>query len=67
MGVPPQHQAVLGEAAAHAGMMELMELKMIQEVNWVPTVEQLADCMTKRGNNSGWLLRVGSYNRLNLK
>jgi hypothetical protein len=50
-----------------AGIKELMELQMIQEVNWVPTLEQLADCMTKRGNNSGWLLRVGSYNRLNLK
>ena len=50
-----------------AGIKELMELKMIQEVNWVPTLEQLADCMTKRGNNSGWLLRVGSYNRSNLK
>ena len=47
-----------------AGIKELMDLKMIEEINWVPTLEQLADCMTKRGHNSGWLLKVASENRL---
>ena len=31
-----------------SGIYELMELKMVKEVNWVPTQKQLADCMTKR-------------------
>ena len=49
-----------------AGLKELMDMKMIEEVHWVPTNRQLADCMTKRGQTSGWLLRVGNYNRLDL-
>ena len=47
-----------------AGLKELMDMKLIDDITWVPTSNQLADCMTKKGNNSGWLLRVGSYNRL---
>ena len=49
-----------------AGIKELMELKMVKEVNWVPTQKQLADCMTKRGHKSDWLLSVAKNNRLNL-
>ena len=47
-----------------AGIKELLDMNMIEEVHWVPTNRQLADCMTKRGQASGWLLRVGSCNRL---
>ena len=47
-----------------AGIKELIDLKMIKEVNWVPTQNQLADCMTKQGKNSDWLLRVSSNNIL---
>ena len=47
-----------------AGIKELIELKMIKEVNWVPTQNQLADCMTKQGKNSNWLMRVSSHNNL---
>ena len=49
-----------------ASIKELMDLKMVEEVSWVPTKHQLADCMTKRGQTSGWLLRVASHNRLDL-
>ena len=47
-----------------AGMKELIELKLVRDVSWVPTLQQLADCMTKGGKNSDWLLRVASKNRL---
>jgi hypothetical protein len=47
-----------------AGIKELMELKMVEDVEWVPTLQQLADCMTKAGKNSDWLLKVASNNRL---
>ena len=46
---------------------ENWKMKMIDEVHWVPTSEQLSDFMTKRGQNSGWMLIVGIYNRLDLK
>ena len=49
-----------------AGMKELFDLKMVKDVNWVPTQKQLADCMTKQGKNAGWLLSVGSRNNLEL-
>ena len=48
-----------------AGIKELIDLKMVEEVSWVPTQKQLADCMTKRGQSSEWLLRVASNNMLN--
>ena len=48
-----------------AGIKELMDMKMVKEVSWVPTQQQLADCMTKRGQTSGWLLRVARSNKLN--
>ena len=47
-----------------AGIKELMELKMVEDVAWVPTLKQLADCMTKHGKNSDWLLKVACTNRL---
>ena len=49
-----------------AGMKHLMELKMLEKVHWVPTKEQLADCMTKTGIKADWLLRVASRNELAL-
>ena len=47
-----------------AGIKELMDLKMVEDVYWVPTHKQLADCMTKRGKNSDWLLKVARNSRL---
>ena len=47
-----------------ASMKELMDLKMIKEVSWVPTSMQLADCMTKQTRKSDWILRVASTNTL---
>ena len=47
-----------------AGIKQLIELKMVEDVHWVPTAEQLADCMTKRGKKAQWLLKVSSRNRL---
>ena len=47
-----------------ASMKELMDLKMMKDVLWVPTSLQLADCMTKRAKNSDWLLQVASTNTL---
>ena len=47
-----------------AGLKELVELKLLVDVKWVPTMDQLADCMTKRRKTSDWLLRVASRNRL---
>ena len=48
-----------------ACLKELFELKMVDDVTWVPTSLQLADCMTKSGKNSDWLLKVARLNRLN--
>ena len=47
-----------------AGLKELIELKMLNNVLWVPTSMQLADCMTKHAKNSDWLLKVASTNSL---
>ena len=47
-----------------AGIKELMELKMVKDVHWVPTKEQLADCLTKQGKRADWLLKVASRNKL---
>ena len=47
-----------------AGMKELIELKIVKDVHWVPTAEQLADCMTKYGKKADWLLKVASRNKL---
>ena len=47
-----------------AAMKELVESKMVEDVSWVPTIEQLADCMTKYVTNSDWLLRVANTNKL---
>ena len=47
-----------------AAMKELVDLKMVEDVIWVPTKEQLADGLTKRGANIDWLLRVCHSNRI---
>ena len=49
-----------------AGIKEMIELKLVKSVEWVPTEEQLSDCMTKSGlkKKSEWLLSVMSSNRL---
>ena len=47
-----------------ASMKELIELKMLKDVLWVPTSMQLADCMTKRAKNSDWLLKVARTNTM---
>ena len=47
-----------------AGIKELVELQMLKNVHWVPTGEQLADCMTKLAKNANWLLKVASSNRM---
>ena len=47
-----------------ASLKDLMKLKMVEDVKWVSTVEQLADCMTKHAQNSDWLLKVASTNSL---
>ena len=47
-----------------AAMKELIALNMMDDVLWVPTQKQLADCMTKHANNSDWLLKVARNNIL---
>ena len=52
-----------------ASIKEMIELRMIESVDWVSTDEQLADCMTKSGlrKKSDWLLKVASTNRVQFK
>ena len=47
-----------------AGMKEMMELDMVKSVDWVPTKEQLADCLTKRGKNANDLMQIIARNKL---
>ena len=49
-----------------AGIKELLELRMLDSVDWVSTDDQLADCLTKKGNvnKANWLLGVASTNIL---
>ena len=49
-----------------AGIKELLDLKMVDSVDWVPTEDQLADCLTKKGTpiKSEWLLDVANSNSL---
>ena len=47
-----------------ASMKELIDLKMMKDVLWVPASLQLADCMTKSAKNSDLLLRVTRTNTL---
>ena len=35
-----------------ASMKELVSLDMVKSISWVPTHEQLADCLTKKGKKS---------------
>ena len=45
-----------------AGMKELIENKMVNDVKWVPTNKQLADCLTKKAKKGDWLLDVVGTN-----
>ena len=47
-----------------AAMKELVDLKMVKDIIWIPTKEQLADSLTKRISNHDWLLRVCQSNRI---
>ena len=49
-----------------ASIKELMHLNNVKSVDWVPTDEQLADCLTKKGTiaKSRWLLKVAEENNL---
>ena len=49
-----------------AGIKQLIELKMLDSLEWVSTNDQLADCLTKKGNKNkaDWLLQVASDNVL---
>ena len=43
---------------------EMLEKKEIEKVNWIPTKEQLADCLTKRGSNPLLLLQAMTANQI---
>ena len=45
-----------------AGIKELIDLKMLDSLDWVSTGDQLADCLTKKGtaNKADWLLEVAT-------
>ena len=45
-----------------ASMKELLSLDMVKSVSWVPTHEQLADCLTKKGKKAEKLLDIASKN-----
>jgi hypothetical protein len=47
-----------------ASIKDLLDLKMVNKISWVPTDKQLADCLTKKGKKATWLLKVSSKNRL---
>ena len=47
-----------------SGIKELMELGAVEKVHWVPTAEQLADCMTKKNVKADWLLSAACQNVL---
>ena len=49
-----------------ASMKELSEVGMVTEVQWVPTADQLADCLTKTGKKADWLIKVALNNRLDI-
>ena len=47
-----------------ASMKELVSLDMVKSISWVPTHEQLADCLTKKGKKAEKLLELASRNEL---
>ena len=47
-----------------ASMKELLEMKMIDSIKWVPTHKQLADCLTKKGRKADWLMKIIESNTL---
>ena len=48
-----------------AAIKELIQMKMVLDVSWVPTDRQIADCLTKKGKKAEWLLKTASSNSLN--
>ena len=49
-----------------ASLKELLQDGMVRSIEWVPTKQQLADCMTKKGSKdkANWLLEIGSNNKM---
>ena len=47
-----------------ANIKEMKQLGNVRTISWVPTHEQLADCMTKANKKAEWLLNVSSSNKL---
>ena len=49
-----------------ASLKQLLSEGMVNDIEWVPTKQQLADCMTKKGSKdkANWLLRIGSGNQM---
>ena len=47
-----------------ASIKELLTMKMIEKIQWVPTHKQLADGLTKKGRRSDWLMTVLESNTL---
>ena len=47
-----------------ACMKELLMMKMIDSIQWVPTHKQLADGLTKKGRRTDWLMNVLESNTL---
>ena len=47
-----------------ASIKELLTMKMIEKIQWVPTHKQLADGLTKKGRRSDWLMNVLESNSL---
>ena len=46
-----------------ASIKELLTMKMIEPIQWVPTHQQLADGLTKKGRRSDWLMNVKQGSR----
>ena len=47
-----------------ASIKELLMIKMIERIQWVPTHKELADGLTKKGRRSDWLMTVLKSNTL---
>ena len=47
-----------------AGMKEMLDLNMVKSVEWVPTGDQLADCLTKKRKGASKLMKVTMENKL---
>ena len=56
---------IIPDSAKKKCSEQLIELKMLKSLEWV-TFDQLADCLTKKGNKNkaDWLLQIASDNML---